>query len=104
MGPLESPLAAKRLNDVLRPSSAIFLAEVRAGDSYDNADHIHSDIWEAVDDPVHSVAWDRHAGKSNYLFVDSHADTLHWKETWEFPLVNMWWPEHAPAWPPELRP
>ena len=104
VGPLKSPLAVERLNQIKNASSVIFLAEVRAGDTYDYADHIHSDLWENQEDPTQSVAWDRHVGNSNYLFVDSHAVPLHWKKTWDFPLVNMWWPEHAPGWPPELLP
>lgn len=104
VGPLESPLALKRLSEIKNSASVIFLAEVRSGDTYDYADHIHSDLWEGLEDPKQSVAWDRHVGKSNYLFTDSHAEPLHWKKTWEFPLVNMWWPVHAPGWPPELLP
>lgn len=104
VGPLQSPLALERLNQIKNTSFVIFLGEVRAGDTYDYADHIHSDLWEGLEDPKQSVAWDRHHGVSNYLFVDSHAEPLHWKKTWEFPLVNMWWPEHAPGWPPELLP
>lgn len=104
IGPLKSPLALARLNQIRNVSSAIFLSEVRAGDTYDYADHIHSDLWEGEEDPKQSVAWDRHLGVSNYLFVDSHAEPLHWKKTWEFPLVNLWWPEYAPGWPPELLP
>lgn len=104
IGPLKSPLALERLNQIKNASSVIFLGEVRAGDSYDYADHIHSDLWEAPEDPKESVAWERHNGVSNYLFIDSHAEPLHWKKTWDFPLVNMWWPKHAPGWPPELLP
>ena len=104
VGPLQSPLALQRLCEIENPSSVIFLAEVRAGDTYDYADHIHADLWEGLEDPKESVAWNRHIEVSNYLFVDSHAEPLHWEETWEFPLVNMWWPEHAPNWPPELLP
>ncbi|MGD8451373.1 MAG: prepilin-type N-terminal cleavage/methylation domain-containing protein [Phycisphaerae bacterium] len=104
VGPLKSILALERINQIQNPASVIFLAEIRAGDSYDYADHFHADLWEAQEDPKQSVAWDRHVGKSNYLFIDSHAKTHRWQETWNFPLVNMWWPEHAPGWPPELLP
>ena len=104
VGPLKSPLALDRLNRIKSPSSVIFLGEVRAGDTYDYADHIHSDLWEGQDDPKQSVAWDRHVNVSNYLFIDSHAEPQHWRRTWEFPVVNKWWPEYAPGWPPELLP
>ncbi|MBN2448389.1 MAG: hypothetical protein JXO22_16800, partial [Phycisphaerae bacterium] len=104
VGPLVSPLAVRRVSEIKQPSSVVFLAEVRAGDSYDYADHVHSDLWENQDDPTESIAWQRHRDKSNYLFVDSHVEPLHWKKTWDFPLVNMWWPQYAPGWPPELLP
>lgn len=104
LGPLQSDLALERLSEIENPAAVIYLAEVRSGDSYDYADHIHSDIWEGLEDPKESVAWDRHLEQSNYLFADSHVEPMHWKKTWDFPNVNLWWPEHAPNWPPELIP
>ena len=104
LGPLKSDLAVQRLNRIRTPAAVIYLAEIRSGDSYDYADHIHSDMWEGQEDPKQSVAWDRHLERSNYLFADSHVEAVRWKKTWDFPRVNLWWPRHAPGWPPELIP
>ncbi len=104
LGPLKSDLALQRLNEIKTPAAVIYLTEIRSGDSYDYADHIHSDLWEGLEDPKQSVAWDRHLEKSNYLFADSHVEPMHWNKTWDFPKVNLWWPKHAPGWPPELIP
>ncbi len=104
LGPLQSELAVSRLNQIKAPAAVIYLGEIRSGDSYDYADHIHSDSWEGLEDPKQSVAWYRHLNKSNYLFADSHVEPMGWQKTWEFPKVNRWWPKHAPGWPPELLP
>ncbi len=104
LGPLKSNLALQRLNLIKTPAAVIYIAEIRSGDSYDCADHIHSDLWEGLEDPKQSVAWNRHLKKSNYLFTDSHVEPMCWKKTWDFPSVNLWWPKHAPGWPPELIP
>ena len=98
------PHEYNRLNRIPKLVSVIYLAEIRSGDGYDAGDHIHADQWETPEAPTKAVAWDRHLGKSNYLFTDSHVDTLPWKKTWEFPSINLWWPSHAPGWDPVLLP
>jgi len=100
----QNPHDYNRMGTIRRANSVIYLAEVRCGAGYDSADHIHSDLWEGDEDPKKEVAWDRHRNCSNYLFVDSHVEPLHWKATWEFPSKNLWWPSHAPGWPPIEEP
>lgn len=100
----QNPHEYNRLDTIRHPDSVIYLAEIHCGGSYDYGDHIHADRWDGDEDPKNEVAWDRHQGRSNYLFVDSHVEPLHWKKTWEFPSRNLWWPSHAPGWPPIEEP
>ena len=39
-----------------------------------------------------NVAWNRHRGRCNYTFVDGHAESLLWEDTWQFVATNegMW--------------
>ena len=98
------PHEYNRLSRIRKPVSVVYLAELRSGGTYDAGDHIHADHWETQQAPKTAVAWERHLGRSNYLFADSHVETLHWRKTWGFPTVNLWWPSHAPGWDPALLP
>lgn len=100
----QNPHEYNRLDTIRRPDSVIYLAEIRCGGGYDHGDHIHSDLFVGVEAPKAEVAWDRHDGRSNYLFVDSHVETLHWRKTWDYPSRNLWYPSHAPGWPPPQGP
>lgn len=106
------PQRRDRLNRIPHPESVIYLAEVAGGGEHDSSDHIHSDLWCSEDDPTKErwgLAWSRHSGESNYLFADSHVETLDWEKTWDmdgYPEsgTNLWWPSHAPNWPPPEEP
>ncbi|MCK4340609.1 MAG: type II secretion system protein [Phycisphaerae bacterium] len=105
------PERRDRLDRISRPECVIYLAEIRYGGDWDSADHFHAERWETPEAPRQEggLAWDRHLGKSNYLFTDSHVETLHWKKTWDmdgYPEsgTNLWWPSHAPLWPPPEEP
>jgi prepilin-type processing-associated H-X9-DG protein/prepilin-type N-terminal cleavage/methylation domain-containing protein len=107
------PPRRDRLNRIPHPESVIYLAEVRSGGGeyeWDSADHIHADLWDSPEDPKNKgVAWDRHLKESNYLFADGHVGTLDWKKTWNMDGwpesgTNLWWPSHAPFWPPPPEP
>jgi prepilin-type processing-associated H-X9-DG protein/prepilin-type N-terminal cleavage/methylation domain-containing protein len=75
----------------------IYICELQ--DEMDGVDHVHADYWRLTDDLTKQVAWDRHKNKSNYLFVDGHAETLQWEKTFDFEMVNLWNPKTAPNWP-----
>ena len=103
------PQRVDRLDKIRHPESVIYLAEVRSGGDdheWDHADHFHCEKWDSPEDPIHEgLAWDRHVELSNYLFTDGHVGTLDWRKTWDmegYPEsgTNLWWPSHAPNWPP----
>ena len=85
---------------VPEPDRCVFICELLSDPTMNGVDHVHPDMWHHAEQLKTQVAWDRHDGKSNYLFVDGHAETLDWKETFDFPTVNLWNPQTAPRWPP----
>jgi prepilin-type processing-associated H-X9-DG protein/prepilin-type N-terminal cleavage/methylation domain-containing protein len=97
-----SQIVCNRISMIPRPANVIYLAEIPHGAAYDQGDHIHAYRWETSEAPAAELAWDRHAGKSNYLFVDGHVTPHRWQQTWEYPVVNWWWPKCAPGWPAEM--
>ncbi|MBN1512353.1 MAG: DUF1559 domain-containing protein [Phycisphaerae bacterium] len=80
------------------PQSVIIVSE--SPDDTIGADHTHPekflDTWPAL--PKRLLAADRHKGRSNYLFADSHADTLHYARTLKPREMCLWDPGTAPAW------
>ncbi len=81
----------------------IWIAEAPDKDSFNLADHIHPESWEgSVDYARQFVAWDRHKGTSNYLFVDGHAENLDIEHTYQWPGACYWYPESAPHWPKDV--
>ena len=103
------PPRIDRIDRLPRPESVIYVGEVQSGgeqNEWDHADHFHSDLWDSPQDPIEEgLAWDRHSEMSNFLFSDSHVETLFWKKTWDmdgYPDLglNLWWPSEAPNWPP----
>lgn len=95
-------IVSNRVSEIPRPASVIYLAEIPHGAAYDAGDHIHSYRWETPEAPRAELAWNRHGTQSNYLFADGHVVPRAWQKTWEFPVVNLWWPRCAPGWPAEL--
>lgn len=89
-----------RIDKVHRPMNCIWISEAPDTESFQLADHIHPETWEgSVEYAKTFIAWDRHVGKSNYLFADGHVETLEFEDTYTWPGICYWYPESAPAWP-----
>jgi prepilin-type N-terminal cleavage/methylation domain-containing protein/prepilin-type processing-associated H-X9-DG protein len=69
--------------------------------SWTKYDHIHPETWGSLEQVKGQVAWNRHEGTSNYLFVDGHAENLKVEQTWSWPGQCYWYPGYAPGWPPD---
>lgn len=69
--------------------------------SWTKYDHIHPETWGSLEQVKGQVAWNRHEGTSNYLFVDGHAENLKIEQTWSWPGQCYWYPGYAPGWPPD---
>lgn len=83
---------------ICRPMYCIWISE--APDSFTGGDHVHPDQWlGSVSYAKKFVAWNRHLGTSNYLFVDGHAENLKFEQTYNWPSPCYWFPECAPKWP-----
>lgn len=88
------------VNKVRHPMYCIWVSEAPNTSNFIRADHIHPESWEgSVDYAKQFVAWDRHKGTSNYLFVDGHAESVRFEHTYEWPGTCYWFPESAPKWP-----
>ena len=83
------PQTWRRIESVLRPSATIVLAENNSA-----ADHIMPNFWTAPQDAV-DVATRRHRGRSNYNFVDGHAEARDFKTLYD-PV------QHLDQWHPGL--
>ena len=91
-----------KYNNILRirhPAYCVYSGE--APSSWKNYDHIHPENWGSINEAKGQIAWDRHNGTSNYLFVDGHAENLTIEETWKWPGQCYWFPGYAPGWPPD---
>ena len=83
---------------IRRPQFCVYVAE--SPSSWTNYDHIHPEQWfYNIDLAKGQIAWDRHSGKSNYLFVDGHVETLEIETTYSWPGNCYWYPDTAPHWP-----
>jgi prepilin-type N-terminal cleavage/methylation domain-containing protein/prepilin-type processing-associated H-X9-DG protein len=89
-----------KVEKIKKPRYCIWISEAPNTDAFLLADHIHPETWEgSVEYAKTFIAWDRHIGKSNYLFADGHVETLEFEETYKWPARCFWYPESAPAWP-----
>ena len=86
-----------RTRMILKPQYCIYVAE--SPSSWTSYDHIHPEQWADVKEAKGKIAYDRHNGKSDYLFSDGHAAMLEIEETYSWPGNCFWFPECAPAWP-----
>jgi prepilin-type N-terminal cleavage/methylation domain-containing protein/prepilin-type processing-associated H-X9-DG protein len=83
-------------DSVPRASATIYVSE--SPQRMLGADHVHPELWISERDLKNNIAYDRHQGRANYLFVDGHVDTLALEETWKKDVVNLWNPKRAPEW------
>lgn len=89
-----------RVDRIHNPMYCIWISEAPDTENFLLADHIHPESWEgSVEYAKTFIAWDRHMGKSNYLFADGHAESLEFEETYKWPGKCYWYPESAPTWP-----
>jgi prepilin-type N-terminal cleavage/methylation domain-containing protein/prepilin-type processing-associated H-X9-DG protein len=88
--------AACYVTQVRHASQTVHICE--AHPSVRGSDHVHPELWLSTQDVRNVVDHERHDGKSNYLFVDGHVETLRLDETWLPGEVNLWNPLSAPDW------
>ncbi len=83
---------------IYQPQYCVYVSE--SPSSWTSADHIHPEQWfYNIQLAKGQVAWNRHSGKSNYVFTDGHAETLEIEKTYIWPGDCFWFPESAPDWP-----
>ena len=87
-----------KVGNIRHPRYTIYISE--APDQWRGVDHTHPELWNSLTQAKRQIAYERHRGRSNYLFVDGHVETLDIEETLDWPDTNYWWPGHAPRWPP----
>lgn len=88
-----SPATWRRIAQVPAPSRTILLAETPP---IAFGDHFMCHQWSGAGAARNAVAHARHEGKSNYLFVDGHVETLTVEETIDTGGgVNLWNPSLA---------
>lgn len=88
-----------RLDQIPQPRYCVYLCE--APEHWVHEDHLHPENWGSIDEVKGQIAWDRHDGRSNYLFTDGHAECLEVEQTWAWPGNCFWFPGYAPGWPPD---
>ena len=85
------PKTWRRMANVRNPSRVILFAE-----NTSSADHLMPNFWTGPQDAV-EVASQRHSFRSNYSFVDGHADARAFKTTYDPGCqLDLWNPEKAP--------
>jgi len=91
-----------RYNNVINIRQSMYCIYVsESPSSWTKYDHIHPETWGSLDQAKGQIAWDRHNGTSNFLFVDGHAENLKIEQTWSWPGQCYWYPGYAPGWPPD---
>jgi prepilin-type N-terminal cleavage/methylation domain-containing protein/prepilin-type processing-associated H-X9-DG protein len=84
------PQTWRKLSQVHHPVTTVFTAETSTG-----TDHIMPEYWISVQDAMNDVASQRHRQKSNYSFVDGHAQLLPITQTFSPPNLDCWNPSLA---------
>jgi len=79
------PQTWRKLSQILHPVTTVFTAETSTG-----TDHVMPEYWITVQDAMNDVDSTRHRQKSNYSFVDGHAQLLPITQTF-FPPNLDWW-------------
>lgn len=82
---------------IKRPSTTVFWAELAEETAYAVADHFHPETWFA--DPLNLARQElhttRHLGRSNYGFVDGHAEPARFEDLYTIDLVHSAFPDIA---------
>jgi prepilin-type N-terminal cleavage/methylation domain-containing protein/prepilin-type processing-associated H-X9-DG protein len=91
-----SPQTWRRVGSVPNPAATILHAENASGGSGSiGADHIMAHFWTSLQDAT-DVEWHRHRTRSNYSFVDGHAQAREFKTTFDpGSNVDLWNPSLA---------
>jgi prepilin-type N-terminal cleavage/methylation domain-containing protein/prepilin-type processing-associated H-X9-DG protein len=85
------PQTWRKLTLIPRPSTTVLYTEVSIA-----ADHVMPALgWLSVADAESEVASRRHKQKSNYAFVDGHAELLPLVRTFDPPQLDLWNPALA---------
>lgn len=85
-----SPAVWRKLTSIPDPADTILVGEMTGG-----ADHIMAHFWDEGATP--EVATNRHRGRSEYLFVDGHADLLRFDATYRpAHRLDQWNPYRGP--------
>lgn len=88
-----SPETWRRMVNIPRPSRTILLAETRP---VAFGDHLMCHQWSGVGAARNATSYNRHRGKSNYLFADGHVESLGIEATIDTAKgVNLWNPTLA---------
>ncbi|MBU3666602.1 MAG: prepilin-type N-terminal cleavage/methylation domain-containing protein [Chthoniobacterales bacterium] len=90
-----APASWRRTVAIPNPSRTIMLAEVASASGGMTADHFMCHQWSSVNAAKNAVAHERHSGKSNFLFVDGHVETLPIADTFTSKTHNRWNPSTA---------
>ncbi len=98
---LGRPATWRRLAQVPSPARTILLAETASAAGGMAPDHFMCHQWSGIGAARNAIAHDRHAGKSNYLFVDGHVECLPVEATFVSREQNRWNPSVAGAHRPE---
>jgi len=85
------PQTWRKLVQIRRPAAMVSTAETSTG-----TDHIMPEYWITVQDVMSDVDSRRHRAKSNYSFVDGHAQLLPITQTFSRPNLDGWNPLLAP--------
>jgi prepilin-type N-terminal cleavage/methylation domain-containing protein/prepilin-type processing-associated H-X9-DG protein len=86
------PQTWRKLSGIAKPTTTIIYAEITIA-----ADHVMPALgWLSGADAANELATKRHKRKSNYAFVDGHAELLRLNQTYEPPKLDCWNPSLAP--------
>jgi prepilin-type N-terminal cleavage/methylation domain-containing protein/prepilin-type processing-associated H-X9-DG protein len=85
------PQTWRKLGQIPHPATTVFTAETSTG-----ADHVMPEYWISVQDAMNDVVTTRHRNRSNYAFLDGHAQLLPITKTYSPPQVDSWNPSLAP--------
>ncbi len=85
------------LGQIKRPTTTIIFVELNQRSEYAVSDHVHPGSWAMEpEEPGKQMEPRLHAGRANYVFVDSHAQPYRFEQTFE--VRNMWKDNAAKKW------